>query len=248
MNRLALLLAGILASFTTTARAGETQVAVAANFTEPAKEIAAAFQKATGHIAVLSFGASGAFYTQLTHGAPFELFLSADAERPQKAEQEGFAVPKTRFTYAIGRIALFSAKPGLVEANGAVLKRGGFATIAIADPATAPYGVAAVQAMQRLGLYPALAPKIVKGSSIAQTYQFVATGAADLGFVALSQLVSVRGGSRWIVPRALHAPIDQQAVLLKTGAANPAARAFLKFLKSPQALAVIRRYGYETRP
>jgi len=248
MNRLALLLAAILVSFTAPARAGETQVAVAANFTEPAKEIAAAFQKATGHTAVLSFGASGAFYTQLTHGAPFELFLSADAERPQKAEQEGFAVPKTRFTYAIGRIALYSAKPGLVDAKGSVLTRGGFATIAIADPATAPYGAAAVQAMQRLGVYPALAPKIVKGSSIAQTYQFVATGTADMGFVALSQLVNVSGGSRWIVPRALHAPIDQQAVLLKTGAANPAARAFLKFLKSPQALAIIRRYGYETRP
>lgn len=248
MNRLALLLAAILASFTTPVRAGQTQVAVAANFSEPAKEIAAAFQKATGHTAVLSFGASGAFYTQLAHGAPFELFLSADAERPQKAEQEGFAVPKTRFTYAIGRIALYSARPGLVDARGAVLKRGGFATIAIADPATAPYGAAAVQAMQRLGVYPALAPKIVKGSSIVQTYQFVATGAADMGFVALSQLVNVSGGSRWIVPRALHAPIDQQAVLLKTGAGNPAARAFLKFLKSPQALAIIRRYGYETRP
>lgn len=248
MNRLALLIAAILVSFTAPARAGETQVAVAANFTEPAKEIAVAFQKATGHTAVLSYGASGAFYTQLTHGAPFELFLSADAERPQKAEQEGFAVPKTRFTYAIGRIALYSAKPGFVDAKGGVLKRGGFATIAIADPATAPYGAAAVQAMQRLGVYPALAPKIVKGSSIAQTYQFVATGTADMGFVALSQLVNVSGGSRWIVPRALHAPIDQQAVLLKTGAANPAARAFLKFLKSPQALAIIRRYGYETRP
>lgn len=247
MNRFAPLLAAILVSFTTPAHAGETQVAVAANFTEPAKEIAAAFRKATGHIAVLSFGASGAFYTQLTHGAPFELFLSADAERPQKAEQEGFAVPKTRFTYALGRIALYSAKPGLVDAQGTVLKRGGFATVAIADPVTAPYGVAAVQAMQRLGVYPALAPKIVKGSSIAQTYQFVATSTADLGFVALSQLVTVTGGSRWIVPKALHAPIDQQAVLLKTGAANPVARAFLKFLKSPQAVAIIRRYGYETR-
>lgn len=248
MNRLALLLAAILVLFTAPARAGETQVAVAANFAEPAKQIAVAFQKATGHTAVLSFGASGAFYTQLTHGAPFELFLSADADRPQKAEQEGFAVPKTRFTYAIGRIALYSVRPGLVDAKGAVLKRGGFAKIAIADPATAPYGAAAVQAMQRLGVYPALAPKIVKGSSIAQTYQFIATGAADLGFVALSQLVAVPGGSRWIVPKALHAPIDQQAVLLKTGAANPAAWAFLKFLKSPQALAIIRRYGYETRP
>ena len=229
------------------AHAGETHVAIAANFTAPAKEIAAAFERATRHHAVLSFGASGAIYTQLTQGAPFEIFLSADAERPLKVEQAGLAVPKSRFSYAIGRLALYSAKPGLVDARGAVLKRGGFTAIAIADPATAPYGVAAVQAMQRLGVYPALAPRIVKGSSIAQAYQFVATGAAELGFVAASQLVGVHGGSRWIVPKALHVPIDQQAVLLKTGASNPAARAFLKFMKSRQAIAIIRRYGYETR-
>lgn len=248
MNRLALLLALILVPFTTPARAGETQVAVAANFAEPAKEIAAAFQRATGHKAVLSFGASGAFYTQLTHGAPFEIFLSADAERPQKAEQEGFAVPKTRFTYAIGRIVLYSATSGLVDAKGAVLKRGRFERIAIADPATAPYGVAAVQTLQRLGIYHAVAPKIVKGSSIAQAYQFVATGAAEMGFVALSQLANVSGGSRWVVPKTLHAPIEQQAILLKTGTANPAAHAFLAFLKSRQAVAIIRRFGYETHP
>jgi len=225
--------------------AGDTQVAVAANFAEPAREIAAAFQKKTGHTATLSFGASGAFYTQIAHGAPFEVFLSADAERPKRAEQEGFAVPQSRFTYAIGRLALYSATAGLVDGNGAILARGSFAHIAIADPAVAPYGAAAVEVMTRRGVYAALSPKIVKGSSLTQTYQFVATGAAELGFVAVSQIANVSGGSRWIVPKKLHMPIDQQAVLLKTGAANPAAQAFLKFMGSPQAIAIIRRYGYE---
>lgn len=248
MQCLLFLLTGLLSLCASAALAGETQVAVAANFAAPAKEIAAAFQRATGHKAVLSFGASGAFYTQVIHGAPYELFLSADAERPRKAEQDGFAVRGTRFTYAVGRITLYSARAGLVDANGAVLKRGRFERIAIADPATAPYGVAAVQVLQKLGVYAAVRPRIVRGSSIAQTYQFVATGAADMGFVAQSQLVGVSGGSRWIVPAGLHAPIAQQAVLLKKGAANPAAQAFLAFLRSRQAVAIIHRFGYETRP
>jgi molybdate transport system substrate-binding protein len=227
--------------------AAETQVAVAANFTEPAKAIAAAFEKATGHKALLAFGASGGFYTQISHGAPFEVFLSADADRPARAEQEGLAVPGTRFTYAVGRLVLYSATPGLVDARGAVLKRGGFDRIAIADPATAPYGLAAVETIRRLGVEVALKPKIVTGSSIAQAYQFASTGAAQLGFVALSQVVAVRGGSRWIVPTGFHAPIEQQAVLLRTGEKNPAARAFLAFLKGRTALAIIRRYGYAVR-
>lgn len=227
--------------------AAETQVAVAANFTEPAKQIAAAFEKATGHKAVLAFGASGAFYTQISHGAPFEVFLSADAERPTKADQEGLSVPGSRFTYAVGRLVLYSATPGLVDANGAVLKQGRFEKVAIADPATAPYGTAAIETMRALGVYDRLKPKVVTGSSIAQAYQFTSTGAAQLGFVALSQVIAVPGGSRWIVPARLHTPIDQQAVLLKTGAANPAATAFLRFLKGRTALAIIRRYGYATK-
>ena len=229
------------------ASAADTQVAVAANFTEPAKEIAAAFAKTTGHTAILSFGSSGAFYTQMAHGAPFEIFLSADADRPQKAEQEGLAVPGSRFTYAIGQLVLYSKNAALVDGRGAVLKGGRFEKISIADPIAAPYGVAAVQTMTKLGVYPALTPKIVKGSSITQAYQFVATGAAELGFVALSQVVDETGGSRWIVPATLHKPIDQQAVLLRTGADNPAAQAFLKFLKTRAARAIIKRYGYETR-
>ncbi|MET0376172.1 MAG: molybdate ABC transporter substrate-binding protein [Rhizorhabdus sp.] len=227
--------------------AAETQVAVAANFSEPAKQIAAGFERATGHKAVLAFGASGAFYTQISHGAPFEVFLSADAERPAKAEVEGLAVPGTRFTYAVGQLVLFSAAPGIVGTKGEILRSGRFDKIAIADPATAPYGLAAIEAMRQLGVYDALRPKIVTGSSIAQAYQFTATGAAQLGFVALSQVITVPGGSRWIVPANLHTRIDQQAVLLKVGEKNPAAIAFIKYLKSRAALAIVRRYGYTTR-
>lgn len=226
------------------AAAAETHVAVAANFTEPAKAIAAGFERATGHKATLAFGSSGAFYTQIIQGAPFDIFLSADAERPVRAEKDGFAVPGTRFTYAVGQLVLYSATPGLVDGSGAVLKSGKFDKVAIADPATAPYGAAAIETMQKLGVYAAIKPKLVTGSSIAQAYQFTATGAAQLGFVARSQVIAVPGGSRWLVPARLHAPIDQQAVLLKTGARNPAAAAFVRYLKSRPALAIIRRFGY----
>lgn len=229
------------------ALAADTQVAVAANFTEPAKEIATAFKAKTGHTATLNFGASGQFYTQIAHGAPYEVFLSADAERPKKAEQEGLAVAGTRYTYAVGRLVLYSKTPGLVDAKGAVLTSDKFTKLAIADPTAAPYGQAAVETLQKLKLYDALTPKIVKGSSITQAYQYVATGNAELGFVALSQVINEPGGSRWLVPAADHAPIEQQAVLLKTGEKNPAARAFVTFLKSPAAIKIIKRYGYEVR-
>jgi len=229
------------------ARAGETQVAVAANFTEPAKEIAAGFKAATGHTAVLSFGSSGQFYAQMAHGAPYEVFLSADADRPLKAEQDGLAVPGSRFTYAVGRLVLYSATPGLVDGKGAVLRSGRFAKLAIADPAAAPYGVAAVQVLRKLGAYDQVRPKIVMGTSITQAYQFTQTGAAELGLVAQSQVINQPGGSRWVVPTSDHAPIEQQAVLLYPGARNPAAKAFLAYLRSPAAQAVIRRYGYELR-
>jgi len=236
-----------LALLTTPAVAADVQVAVAANFTEPAKEIAAGFEKATGNHVVLAFGSSGAFYTQIQHGAPFEVLLSADAERPTKAEAEGLGVKGSRFTYAVGRLVLYSADPILVDGRGIVLKRGIFDKLAIADPAAAPYGQAALETLHALKLDAALAPKIVKGASITQAYQFVATGAAQLGFVALSQVVTVKGGSRWLVPANLHAPIDQQAILLKPGAGDPAAAAFLQYLRSPPALAIIKRYGYEVK-
>ena len=228
------------------ASAAETQVAVAANFSEPAREIAAGFEKATGHKAVLSFGASGAFFTQIAQGAPFEVLLSADAERPIQAEKAGLAVPGTRFTYAIGRLVLYSATPSLVD-GGSVLKTRQFDKIAIADPTTAPYGAAAIETMRKLGVYQAVRSRIVTSKSIGQAYLFTSTGAAELGFVALSQVIHAPGGSRWIVPARLHTPIDQQAVLLRTGSKNPAARAFVKYLKSRAAQTIIRRFGYIAR-
>lgn len=237
----------LLAGGASPAFAAEVRVAVAANFTEPAREIGAAFAAATGHRAIFSFGASGQFYAEIRQGAPFEIFLSADRERPQKAEADGLTVPGSRFTYAVGRLVLYSRAPALVDPGGQVLRRQAFAKLAIADPVTAPYGAAAVQTLQHLGLYTALKQKLVRGSSIAQAYQFVSTGAAELGFVALSQVIGQNGGSRWLVPARFHDPIEQQAVLLRTGANDPAARAFLHFLKSPRAVAIIRRYGYEVR-
>ncbi|WP_421935942.1 molybdate ABC transporter substrate-binding protein [Phenylobacterium sp.] len=229
------------------AAAAETRVAVAANFAEPAKAIAARFKARTGHDAILSFGSSGQFYAQIANGAPYEVFLSADRERPEKAEAEGLGVAGSRFTYAIGRLVLYSKTPGLVDGRGAVLSQGRFQKLAIADPRTAPYGVAAVEAMKKLRVYDALQPRLVQGTSITQAYQFVETGAAEVGFVAASQLIGVKGGSRWVVPASDHTPIDQQAVLLKTGANSAAARAFIRFLKGPEARAIIQRYGYEVR-
>jgi molybdate transport system substrate-binding protein len=244
---LGLALAALFALGSSAASAADTQVAVAANFTEPAKEIATAFKAATGHNAILSFGSSGQFYAQMARGAPFEVFLSADADRPKKAEQDGLGVVASRFTYAIGRLVLYSKTPGLVDANGAVLKSGSFRKLSIADPVAAPYGVAAVSTMTKLGVYKTLQPKIVMGTSITQAYQFVDTGAAELGFVALSQVINTPGGSRWLVPSTYHAPIDQQAILLYTGQNSVAAKAFLTFLKTPAAVAIIKKYGYEVR-
>lgn len=242
--RLVLTIAALgLAGHSGAARADDVFVAVAANFTEAAKEIGAAFTEKTGHRAVFSFGSTGQLYTQITQEAPFEVFLAADRERPARAVAEGFGVAGSVFTYATGRIVLFSTDPDLVDGE-ATLADAGFGKIAIANPDTAPYGAAAVETMTRLGVYEALRPKIVQGGNIAQTYQFVATGNAELGFVALSQVVAGTGGSRWAVPDDLHAPIAQDAVLLETGAGNPAAQAFMDFLRSPEADAVKERFGY----
>jgi len=230
------------------AHADEVQVAVAANFTAPAQKIAAQFEKDTGHVAKLSFGATGKFYAQITNGAPFEVLLAADDETPAKLEKEGQAAPGTRFTYAIGTLVLWSAQPGVVDAQGAVLKSGQFERLSIANPKTAPYGAAAIETMKALGVLDAVTPKLVQGENIAQAYQFVATGNAPLGFVALSQVFedgALKGGSAWIVPAKLHQPIRQDAVVLAKGAANPAAKAWLAYLKSEKALAVIRAYGYQ---
>jgi molybdate transport system substrate-binding protein len=225
------------------ARAAEANVAVAANFSEAARELAKRFEAATGHRAVLSFGSTGQIYTQITQEAPYHVFLSADAERPKKAVDEGFAVADSRFTYAVGRIVLFSRNADLVKGEE-TLRAGAFAKLAIANPATAPYGAAAAEALQKLGVYDALRDKLVQGNDIAQTYQFVETRNAELGLVALSQVAGRTDGSRWIVPPALYTPIRQDAVLLRRGESNEAARAFLAFLRSSDARAVLARFGY----
>lgn len=229
----------------TPAVAADINVAVAANFTQPAKEIAALFERKTGNKVVFSFGASGQFYTQITQGAPFQIFLSADQERPEKAETDGFAVPGTRFTYAIGKLVLWSRDPNLVKGES-TLKDGTFTKIAIANPVAAPYGTAAIETMKALHVYETLQPKIVQGNSIAQTFQFIDTGNAELGFVALSQVIERKDGSRWLVSNNLYSPIKQDAVLLKKGADVEAAKAFLEFLKGPEAAAIESKFGYGT--
>lgn len=243
LTALATAFVALLTSLAVEAHAGVTHVAVAANFTEPAKEIAALFKQKTGNDAVLSFGASGAFFTQITHGAPFEVFLSADEARPKAAVKQGFAVADSRFTYAVGRLVLWSRVIDVTNGEAA-LKAGNFSKLSIANPVAAPYGTAAVETMKALGVYDALAPKIVQGNSIAQAFQFVDTRNAEVGFVALAQLYGVTAGTRWEVPQNLHAPIRQDAVLLKTGADSEASKAFLAFLKGPEAHAIIERFGY----
>jgi molybdate transport system substrate-binding protein len=227
------------------AAAAEINVAVAANFTEAAKEIAAAFERKTGNKVLLSFGSSGQFYTQITQDAPFQVFLSADQERPEKAVAEGFAVPDSRFTYAVGKLVLWSRDPKVVT-GADTLKQGNFSKIAIANPTAAPYGAAAIETMKALNVYDTLQPKIVQGNNIAQTFQFIDTGNAELGFVALSQVVDRSEGSRWLVSANLYAPIKQDAVLLKKGAGNEAAKAFIDFLKGPEAAAIEAKFGYGT--
>lgn len=223
--------------------AAQTNVAVAANFTEAAKEIAAAFKAKTGHEAVLSFGATGQFYTQITQGAPFQILLSADDARPKKLVDDGLAVLDSRFTYAIGKLVLWSKTPGLVKGEE-TLKAASFAKLSICNPVAAPYGAAAIETMRSLKVFEALQPRLVEGATITQAYQFVETGNAELGFVALSQLTGPETGSRWLVPQELYSPIRQDAVLLKGGAANEAATGFIAFLRSPEARAIIQKYGY----
>ncbi|MCK9606833.1 MAG: molybdate ABC transporter substrate-binding protein [Methylomonas sp.] len=222
-------------------------VAVASNFTKPMTEIAEVFAKETGHTAKLSFGSSGKIVSQLENGAPFEMFLSADDEKPLKLEQAGLTVPGSRFTYALGSLVLWSAKPGYVDDQGQILSKGGFSHLALADPKLAPYGAAAIQVLKNMGLQDKLQPLLVQGENISQTHQFVSTGNAELGFVALSQVITdakISEGSGWVVPAAMHTPIRQDAVLMKTGAENPAASALLAFLKAVPAKAIIEKYGY----
>ena len=228
--------------------ADEVSVAVAANFTAPMQKIAAAFAQDTGHKAVLAFGSTGKFYAQIKNGAPFQMLLAADDGTPARLEKENFAVAGTRFTYATGRLVLWSAQPSLVDDKGEVLRNGRFQHIAVADPKLAPYGAAAAETLSKLDLLQSLQPRIVQGENIAQAYQFVATGNAELGFVALSQVMSdgrITQGSSWVVPTNLHAPLRQDAIVLSSGKDNPAATALAAYLQSEKARAIIRSYGYE---
>lgn len=241
------LLIGLLLT-STISSAATTLVAVAANFTKPMTEIAAEFEKASGHSAKLSFGSSGKFVAQIDNGAPFEVLLSADESGPAKLEQSGMAVTGSRFVYALGKLVLWSATPGVVDDQGKVLTSGSFKRLALADPKLAPYGAAAMEVIKNLGLSEKLQPLLVQGENIAQTQQFISTGNAELGFVALSQVGEngkLSSGSGWIVPSDRYAPIKQSAVLLTLGVENPAAKALLEYLKSPAALAIIQKYGYD---
>lgn len=229
-------------------QATEVQVAVAANFTAPIQAIAADFEKDTGHKLVAAYGATGQFYTQIKNGAPFEVFLAADDTTPAKLESEGDTVKGSRFTYAVGTLALWSAKDGYVDSQGQVLKHNDFQHLSIANPKAAPYGLAAIQMLDKLGLSAQVKSKLVEGQNITQAYQFVSTGNAELGFVALSQVYKdgkVTGGSAWIVPAELHDPIKQDAVILNKGRDNPAAAALVDYLKGPKAAAIIQTYGYQ---
>jgi molybdate transport system substrate-binding protein len=246
-HRLSALILLFALAQTPRAQAGEVQVAVAANFIGPMDRIAQAFTAATGHTLKISSGSTGKFHSQITNGAPFEVLVSADDETPRKLVASGHAVPGSNFTYAIGKLVLWSAQPGLVDDQGSVLASDRIRHVAIANPKTAPYGAAAMEVIEARGLTAALRPRLVTGESIAQTFQFVATGNAELGFVALSQVV-VPGrpvqGSLWRIPQNLYSEIRQDAVLLKAGEANPAARALLDFLRGEAARQTIRSYGY----
>ncbi|AMO36495.1 molybdate ABC transporter substrate-binding protein [Thauera humireducens] len=229
------------------AHAAELSVAVAANFTAPMQKIAEAFEKETGHKLVLSYGSTGKFYAQIKNGAPFEVLFAADDETPARLEQEGQSVAGTRFTYAIGKLVLWSKQPGLVDEQGEVLRTGAFERIALADPKLAPYGAAAMQTLRKLGLADALGSKFVQGENIGQAYQFVATQNAPLGFVALSQVFAegrLTEGSAWMVPETLYEPIRQDAIILARGKDNPAAPELMRYLRGDAAKAIIRSYGY----
>lgn len=243
----AYILAVVLMTANAWGHAGEVSVAVAANFAGTMKDIAADFTKKTGHKVSWTPGATGRFYAQITNGAPFDILLSADDEMPAKLEQEGKTVTGSRFTYAIGRLVLWSPKQNFVDEGGNVIKGDNFNYLAIANAKVAPYGRAAVQTMQKLGVLNKLEPKIVQGENIAQTHQFVATGNAQLGFVALSQVQEngkIKSGSAWVVPESLHDQLRQDAVLLNSGKNNPVAEEFLKYLKTDTAKNIIAGYGY----
>lgn len=224
------------------ALAEEVHVAVAANFTKPMEQLKREFEKISPHTVIISFGSSGKLYSQIKNGAPYEILLSADRERPERLVTEGEAVSDSLFTYAIGKLVLWSQQAHLVDKAGKILSSGQFQYVAIANPQLAPYGTAAQQVMKKLGVWETLKSKIVQGENTTQTYQFVATGSAELGFIAWSQYQG--NGSYWLVPQEKYQPIEQGAVLLKIGANRPAAQNFMAFLQTPVAHSVIAKFGY----
>jgi molybdate transport system substrate-binding protein len=227
--------------------ADDILIAVAANFAAPMQDIARQFENQTGHSVKLSYGSSGKFYAQITHGAPFDMFFSADRAKPEALERDRKTVPDSRFTYAIGQLVLWSRDDDLIKASAEVLRNGQFNKLALANPRLAPYGLAAQQTLEHLGLRSITEAKWVQGENIAQTYQFVSTGNAELGFVAGSQVLKQEklvSGSAWLVPSELHAPILQDAVVLKIAENRPVVHEFIAYLKSPEGAAIIRRYGY----
>ena len=238
----------LLGTAASSANAGEVNAAVAANFTAPVQQIVEQFQKESGNTVKLSFGSTGKFYTQIKEGAPFDVFLAADEKTPNLLVQEGLAVANTHFVYALGKLVLWSAKPGFVDDNGAVLSKGSYSKLSYADPKLAPYGFAAQETLQKLNLWDKVQSKLVTGESISQAHQFAATGNAELSFIALSQITKngkVTEGSWWLVPENLYTPIKQGAVMLSSAKDKVAAQAFLTYLKSDKAVAIIRSYGYE---
>ncbi len=229
--------------------AEQALVAVAANFVPPFREIAMEFEKSTGHQLQVAGGSSGNFYSQIKNGAPFDVFFSADMERPKKLEDEGLGVKDSRFTYAIGRLVLWSPNADLIRGEE-TLRFKQYKKLAMANPKTAPYGVAAMQALQRLELWDSLQSQIVMGESLGQTMGFIESGNAQLGFVALSQVLDpkIKGqGSRWDVLTNLHEPIKQDVILLTKGKDNVAAKALLEFMSGPQAKKIVEHYGYELK-
>lgn len=241
---LALLLAALAAPGAGAARAGEAHVAVATSFAPTARALAADFEGETGHRVLLSEGSTGSLYAQIVHGAPFEVFLAADAERPRRLAAAGLADPG--FAYALGRLVLWSPEPDRV-AGPEALDDGRVRRLAIASPELAPYGAAARETLQALGRWDALEPRLVRGQDVGQAFQFVATGNAELGFVALAQ-ARAAGGSHWRVPAGLHAPLEQHAALLARGRDDPAARAFVAFLRGATARRRIEAAGFDLPP
>ncbi|GDX84603.1 molybdate-binding periplasmic protein ModA [Methylococcaceae bacterium] len=229
--------------------ADTTLVAVASDFIKPMTEIAAEFEKATSHTAKLSFGSSGKAFAQIQNDAPFELYFAASEQYPLELEKLGFAVENSHFTFAIGKLVLWSQTSNFVDDKGDILKNGTFKHLAIADPSHAPYGIFAVEVMKKLNVFEKIEPLFVQGENIAQTFQFVTTGNAELGFIAFAQVIDTQtgkigSGSGWLVPENLHSPFNQTAVLLKKGENNPATIALIDFIKSPPALAIIKKYGF----